>query len=72
MWENFVFLVIFDTCDVVYNLSISLLPDNLIINLGLTKKMSHVERGVRIKLFFKLFSYDRVNHEKVEMMIWIL
>ena len=26
MGENFVFLVIFDTCDVVYNWSISLLP----------------------------------------------
>jgi len=26
MWENFVFLVIFVTCDVVYNWSISLLP----------------------------------------------
>ena len=26
MWENFVFLVIFDTCDVMYNWSISLLP----------------------------------------------
>ena len=36
MGENVVFLVIFDTCDVVYNLSISLLPpivlDNLFIN----------------------------------------
>ena len=26
MWENLVFLVIFDTCDVVYNWSISMLP----------------------------------------------
>ena len=34
MWENLVFLVIFDTYDVVYNWSISLLPpilpDNLV------------------------------------------
>ena len=52
MLENFVFLVIYDTCDVVYNWSISLLPpivlDNLfgypwfwfeIINQNLAKKV---------------------------------
>ena len=33
MWENFVFLVIFDTCDVVYNWSISLLPPIVLDNL---------------------------------------
>ena len=33
MWENFVFLVIFDTCDVVYNWSISMLPPIVIYNL---------------------------------------
>ena len=32
MWENFV-LVIFDTCDVVYNWSISLLPPIVLDNL---------------------------------------
>ena len=31
--ENFVFLVIFDTCDVVYNWSISLLPPIVLDNL---------------------------------------
>ena len=33
MWEHFVFLVIFDTCDVVYNCSISLLPPIVLDNL---------------------------------------
>ncbi len=33
MLENFVFLVIFDTCDVVYNWSISLLPPIVLDNL---------------------------------------
>ena len=33
MWQNFVFLVIFDTCDVVYNLFISLLPPIVLDNL---------------------------------------
>jgi len=31
--ENFVFLVIFETCDVVYNYSISLLPPIVLENL---------------------------------------
>ena len=73
MWENFVFLVIFDTCDVVYNLSISLLPSNVLDNqFGFNEENVPCGKGVRIELFFKLFSYDRVNNEKVEMMIWIL
>ena len=33
MWENFVFLVIFDTCDVVHNWFISLLPPIVLDNL---------------------------------------
>jgi len=33
MWENFAFLVIFDTCDVVYNWFISLLPPIVLDNL---------------------------------------
>jgi len=33
MWENFVFLVIFDTFDVIYNWSISLLPPSVLDNL---------------------------------------
>ena len=33
MWENVVFLVIFDTCDVVSNWSISLLPPIVLDNL---------------------------------------
>ena len=33
MWENFILLAIFDTCDVVYNLSISLLPPIVLDNL---------------------------------------
>ena len=33
MWENFVFLAIYDTCDVVYNWSISLLPPIVLDNL---------------------------------------
>ena len=33
MWENLVFLDIFDTCDVVYNWSISLLPPIILDNL---------------------------------------
>ena len=33
MWEIFIFLVIFDTCDVVYNGSISLLPPVVLDNL---------------------------------------
>ena len=33
IWENFVFFVIFDTCDVVYNLSISPLPPIVLDNL---------------------------------------
>ena len=33
MWENFVFLVIFDTCDVVYNWPISLLLPLVLNNL---------------------------------------
>ena len=33
MWENFVLLAIFDTCDVVYNWSISLLPPIVLDNL---------------------------------------
>ena len=33
MFENFVFLVIFDTCDVVYNYSISMLPPIVLDNL---------------------------------------
>ena len=39
MWENFVFLVIFDTCDVVHNWSISLLPPILYLILYLIKTM---------------------------------
>ena len=33
MRDNFVFLVIFDTCDVVYNWFISLLPPIVLYNL---------------------------------------
>ncbi len=33
MWENLVFLVIFDTCNVVYNWFISLLPPIVLDNL---------------------------------------
>ena len=33
MWKNFVFLVIFDTCDAVYNWSSALLPPILLDNL---------------------------------------
>ena len=33
MLENFIFLVIFDTCDVMYRLSISLLPPIVLDNL---------------------------------------
>ena len=33
MWENIVFLVVFDTCDVVYNLFIYLLPPIVLDNL---------------------------------------
>ena len=36
MWENFVFLVIFDTCDVVYNWFISLLPPIVLVYLVTT------------------------------------
>ena len=44
--KNFVFLVIFDTCDVSYNLLISLLPpivlDNLFDNDNISKFFVHV------------------------------
>ena len=33
MWENLVFLVLVDTCDVVYNCFISLLPPIVLNNL---------------------------------------
>ena len=33
MWENLVFLVLFDTCDVVYHWSISLLQSIVLDNL---------------------------------------
>ena len=37
MWENVVFLVIFDTCDIMYNWSISLLPLSILNNLFVFK-----------------------------------
>ena len=42
MGENVVFLVIFDTCDVVYDWSISLLPPIVLDNLfGVEHELSH-------------------------------
>jgi len=38
MWENFVFLVIFDTYDVVYNWFISLLPPIVLDNLFVVRE----------------------------------
>ena len=46
MWENIVFLVIYDTCDVVNNLSISLLPPIVLDNLfGSIYNFNHVCAG---------------------------
>ena len=41
MGENVVFLVIFDTCDVMYNLSISLLPPIVLDNLSFLLQSSY-------------------------------
>ena len=51
MRDNFVFLVIFDTCDVMYNWFISLLPPIVLVNLFGT---NHV--NVR-----KLYAVEYIN-----------
>jgi len=44
MWENFISFVILDTCDVVYNWSISLLPPIVLDNLfGQQKTSTHIK-----------------------------
>ena len=53
IWENFISFVIFDTCNAVYNWSISLLPpivlDNPVI---LTRRISFIWRKPCRKIFF--------------------
>ena len=53
MWENFVFLVKFDTCDVLYNWSISLLPHIVLDNL-------FVSNSVKI-LLLTSFKLEKLN-----------
>jgi len=55
MWENLVFLVIFDTCDLVYNWFISLLPPIVFDNLfGLNKDGFLNRNNKRKKSILKL------------------
>ena len=55
MWENFVFLVLLYTCDVMYNWSISLMPpvvlDNL-FNMLLTKFLCKLYFWILILFFY--------------------
>ena len=53
MGENVVFLVIFDSCDVMYNYSISLLPSILLDNLFGYSNNS----GLKLKYIFSLDIY---------------
>ncbi len=63
MWENSVFLVIFDTCDVVYNWYISLLPpiDNLFGNLGIITSGLLSLISSDVKCYFAIFPTTFLN-----------
>ena len=63
MWENFVFLVIFDTCDVVYNWSISLLSPNVLDNLfGLYKNyLQTLYYMLDLNIFNSLYKHYLLN-----------
>jgi len=62
MWENFVFLVIFDTCDVMYNWFISLLPP--------IKLMQDVYTS--LKLAFRIFVFPLLKIIKDRLTVFNL
>jgi len=69
MWENFFFLVIFDTCDVSYNLSISLfwvLPSIVHDNL-----FAIYDKNSQIKHQSCLHYRDLKTEEKGNLINWI-
>ena len=69
MWENFVFLVIFDTCDVVYNWSIRFLFfSGSILDFGLKRKFHEFQENLSwisnlILVTFSASVYDFLTND---------
>ena len=57
--KNFVFLVIFDTCDVVYNLSVSLLPPIVLDNLFDKNLLMAVMPKPQFLTYFRVSNFKR-------------
>ena len=74
MWDNFVFLVIFDTCDVVYKWFISLLPpivlDNLFDNLNIYVEICALPMSIIFPIKVNMLNLELFNQtENIPMVL---